>query len=84
MMEIPAPKIITLLTTLTVSMLLSVEQQLPDHARAAREIKGVEQAVIRLARLNAEPLDEALVNVGVGAWNAAIHAMQSGLSNGRG
>lgn len=80
--EIPQEQMITLLVSLTISMLMTVEGQLPDHSRAAREIKGVEQAVIRLAKLNAQPLDPELVEVGVAAWNSAIFTMQSQATGG--
>ena len=82
MQEIEQSQVVTLLTTLTISMLMTVEEQLPPHARVAREVKNVEAAVIRLAKLNAEPLEPHLVEVGVLAWNSAIHAMQAGLSGG--
>jgi hypothetical protein len=89
--HVPAPinmpaieqaQMITLLSTLTISMLISVSGQLPPHARFCREVKAVEAAVVRLAKLNAEPLDPVLVDIGVMAWNSAIHAMQNGLSGG--
>jgi len=80
--EIESTQIVTLLTTLTISMLMSIEQQLESHSRIAREIRNVEQAVVRLAKLNAAPLDDMLVDVGVKAWNDAIYSMQQGLSGG--
>lgn len=82
MPEIDQKQMVTLLTALTISMLMSVEQQLPDHSRFCREIKNVESAVVRLSRLNAEPLNPDLVDVGVAAWNGAIVAMQCKLSGG--
>lgn len=81
MHEIEHEQMVTLLATLTISMLMSIEAQLPPHARVAREIKNVEQAVVRLAKLNAKPLDEVLVNIGCVAWNSAISTMQRGLTN---
>lgn len=80
MHEIEQAQMVALLVTLTMSMLMSVSGQLPTHARAAREIKNVEQAIVKLAKLNAAPLDDRLVNAGVAAWNAAIYAMQAKLS----
>ena len=82
MHEIEHEQMITLLTTLTISMLMSIEAQLPSHARVAREIKNVEQAVIKLAKLNAKPLDDVLINIGCVAWNRAITSMQEGLQGG--
>jgi hypothetical protein len=82
MFEIPQDQVVTLLTTLIVSMLMSVSGQMPDHAKAAREIKKVEQAVLGLAKLNAAPLDPHLINIGVACWNSAIRTMQEQLSGG--
>ena len=82
MPEIEHKQMVTLLTALTISMLMSVEQQLPYHSKFCREIKNVESAVVRLAKLNAEPLDNTLVDVGVAAWNGAIAAMQKKLTGG--
>lgn len=77
--EIPSDQMMTLLATLTLSMLMSVEDQLPPHARAAREIRNVETSVLNLARLVGKPLDEDLVNAGVAGWNSALEAMQNRL-----
>ncbi len=77
--EIERSKMVTLLATLTMSMLMSVEDQLPKHARMAREIRNVENAVRNLARMVGKPLDEELVNAGVDGWNSAIQTMQSRL-----
>lgn len=74
--EIPQDQMITLLATLTLSMLMSIEDQLPKHARAAREIRNTEEAVRRLAKLNAKPMDDRLVEAGVAGWNAALYEMQ--------
>lgn len=82
MPEIEQKQIVTLLSALTISMLISVSEQLPPHATLARRIKGVEESVRMLAALNGEALDTDLVEIGVGAWNAAIYAMQAGLSGG--
>ena len=80
MPEIEQAQMVTLLYTLTMSMLISVKDQLPPHATLARRIKGVEESIKQLARLNAEPMDEVLVDVGVDGWNAAIYSMQARLS----
>jgi len=75
-------ELVTLLSTIVVSMLINVEDQLPAHARLAREVRNVEEAVVRLARLNAAPLDEGLIQVGVLAWNSAVEAIMAGMSAG--
>lgn len=78
--DVDQSEMITLLTSLTISTLMTVEKQFPHHARLPREIKNVEGAIVRLAKLNASPLDDYLVKVGVTAWNDAIKSIQSSLS----
>lgn len=79
-MAIPQEQMVTLLTTLTMSMLMSIEDQLPKkHSRFSREIRNMEDAISRLAKLNAKPLDPVLVNAGVVGWNAAIEGIQKTL-----
>lgn len=80
MPEIEQKQVVTLLTTLTISMLMSVYEQLPSHATMSRKIRKVEESIRDLAKLNCEPLDPQLVEVGVAAWNGAIKSMQDGLS----
>jgi hypothetical protein len=72
----------TLLSALTISMLMSIQDQLPQHATLSRRIKKVEEAVRDLAALNGEPLDADLVTAGVKAWNASMYSLQSHLSEG--
>ena len=80
MPDIEQAQVVTLLATLSLSMLISVEEQLPPHATLVRKIRKVEEAIKDLATLNCAPLDDQLVDVGVDAWNAAIFAMQEKLS----
>lgn len=82
MMELSTEQMSTLLATLTISMLMSVEAQLPNHSRFAREVANVENAVKKLAQLNGKPLDDKLIDVGVVAWNSAIRSMQFMLGGG--
>lgn len=77
--EIEQSQAVALLSTITLSMLMSVEDQYPPHSRLAREINNVGKAVAALAKLNNAPLDADLVDVGVAAWNAAIRVIQEGL-----
>lgn len=78
-MQIESEEVVTVLTTLVVSMLLCIEQQLVPHMKLSRETKLLEQAVLRYASLNGSKLSPDLINVGVEAWNAATKAIQSGL-----
>ena len=77
--EIDTEEVVTLLCTLVISLLLSVSEQLQPHQKLAREVKLLEQAVLRFASLNGRKLNPNLIEVGVDAWNAAIKAMQDGL-----
>lgn len=79
--EIEAEQVTTLLSTLVISMLMSIEQQLPAHAKIAREVKLLEAAVLRFASINGAKVEADLVDVGVLAWGAALQAMQDGLMN---
>ena len=81
MPEIEQAEMVTLLSTLTLSMLMSIEDQLPPHKTLARKIRDVETAIQELARLNYAPLSDDLINVGTQAWNGAIRAMQEGLGH---
>ena len=82
MPEIETAQVVTLLSTLTMAMLISVEEQLPKHATLARRVRECQTAIKNLAQLNGTHLDTELVEIGVSAWNGAIHAMQKGLSGG--
>lgn len=82
MPEIEQNQVTTLLYALSISMLMSVREQLPAHALVARKVKAVEDAIVSLSAITAVPMDEDLVTVGVQAWNGAIHSMQAGLSGG--
>ena len=78
-MVIESEEVITILTTLVISMLMAIENQLAPHMKLSRETKLLEQAVLRYATLNRAKLEPALIDVGVDAWNAAIKAVQQGL-----
>lgn len=78
-MKIESEEVITILTTLTISMLMCIEQQLAPHMKLSRETKLLEQAVLRYATLNGAKLKPELINVGVEAWNASVAAIQTGL-----
>ena len=82
--KIEDDQLITLLATTTISLLMSIREQLPSHARMAREVKNVENAVTRLASLEGGALDSETVDVGVEGWNALIKAIQAGLLRNKG
>jgi len=78
--EITSEQVVTIMATLNISMLMAISGQLLPHTRLGRETKLLEQAIVRYAGLNGGKLDPELVEVGVEAWNAAVKAIQSGLS----
>lgn len=78
-MKIESEEVITILTTLTISMLMNIEQQLAPHMKLSRETKLLEQAVLRYAKLNGAKLDPRYIEAGVEGWNAAVSAIQEGL-----
>jgi hypothetical protein len=68
--------IVNLLTSLVISLLMSIEQQMPDHSRKARAIRKVEDALREFAALNSQPLEDDLVHAGVNIWNKCIEELQ--------
>lgn len=71
---------VALLTVLVLSLLMATEDQYPPHSRLAREISNVGVAVTRLSKLNNEPLEPELIDVGVAAWNSAIDTIMTMLA----
>jgi hypothetical protein len=78
--EIEQDQVITILCTLVISVMMSISGQLAPHSKLHREIRLVEQSVLRFAQLAGTKLEPKFIEVGVMAWNAAIKAVQSGLS----
>jgi hypothetical protein len=74
--EIEDGVIINLLSSLVISLLISIEQQIPPHKKKARAIIKVEDAIRELAQLNAEPITEELLICGVKIWNKCIEELQ--------
>lgn len=83
MVEIEQDVVITMLASLTMSMLISVSDQIKSHSRAARNIAKVQDAVKELVALNVVPLDEKMVTLGGEMYMAAINHMQKQLLRGK-
>lgn len=81
MQEIEDAVIVNLLTSLVVSLLISIERQIPEHSKRARIIRKVEEAISDLAKLNSAPLSEELVMVGTELFNKTIEGLQYVLEN---
>ena len=72
----------TILSGMVTGFLLAAEDHYPPHARVRREIKKVEDALVSLAQAVGtvtEP-SEKMMTLAVMGWNAAIKAMEEGLT----
>lgn len=81
MTEINTDKLLSILCSFSISLLMSVENQMEPHSRRCREVKKVEEAIVSLARLQGVKLSERDIEIGVNIWNAAIIKLQSELEN---
>jgi len=79
--EIEDGIVINLLASLVISLLISIEQQIPAHKRKARAVVKVEESIRELAQLNSLPITEELVGVGIKIWNRCIEELQISLEN---
>lgn len=79
MKEIEDGHIVNLLASLVLSLLMSINEQIPAHKRKARAIKKVEEAVRELAILNSLPITDELIEAGVKIWNKCIEELQRAL-----
>ena len=68
--------IVNLLASLVISLLISIEQQIPPHKTKARAVRKVEDALRDLAKLNSLPITANLLKVGVKLWNKCIEELQ--------
>ena len=73
-------ELVTLGTSLGIMILMILEKQLPPHARNARKIKAVEDAVLDLARGHCAPITEEMMQYWVDAWNHTMIDIQAGLA----
>ena len=76
MTEIDDGVVVHLLSTLVLSLLMSITDQIPAHQKKAQMILKVEESIRDLARLNCQPLSEEMVEVGVSIWNKCIEELQ--------
>ena len=81
-MEVDTEQVISLLTTIGMCINMTITKNLPDHSKMARNIKHVDEALLRLSEGNRAPLNEHLVKVGVAAFTAATNEIVKGLSGG--
>ena len=56
--------------------LMLLERQLPPHARNARKIAKVREAIFDLAKGHGKPLDDAFVDYVCDCWNKVMKEIQ--------
>ena len=71
---------ITWAVSLAMMQLMILRKQLPEHARNARKIKTIEDAIYDLAKGHGAPIDDELVDLIVGTWNTTMQRVQEGLT----
>jgi len=81
-MEVDTEQVVSLLTTVGMCLNMCITKNLPEHSRMARNVKHVDDALLRLSEGNRAPLDEHLVQVGIAAFTAATNEIVKGLSGG--
>jgi hypothetical protein len=78
-MEIEAEEAVSILTTLVVSIIQVMEDQLPPSDILHRRIRNTKNELTALAAIGFTKPKDGMVDVGVEAWNAAVNAIQDGL-----
>lgn len=77
--EFDNAELITLGVSLGVMMLMILEKQIPPHARNARKIKALENAILDLAKGHGAPITEEMTQYWVDVWNRVMFEVQAGL-----
>jgi hypothetical protein len=77
--EIDDKQIVTLAASIGVSMLIGLESQLKEHSAIKRKVLALESAISDLARLSGSTIDAEVLEVGIGAWGAAVKYLQKHL-----
>ena len=65
-------QVLTLAATIATCCLIGLEQHLPAHAALARKVKELEKSITALAHLSGKELSPEMVDIGTGAWGAAM------------
>jgi len=77
--EFDDAEILTWAVSIGMTQLMILRKKLPEHARNARKIKAVEDAIYNLAAGHGKPLDDDMVDYVVGCWNRTMMVIQRGL-----
>ena len=70
--ELSDNQVLTLASTIAVCCLIGLEQHLPAHKALSRNIRDVETAIGKLAKLAQGKLDDKLVEIDTQAWGKAM------------
>ena len=70
--ELSNQQVMSLAATIAVCCLIGLEENTPDHSLRSRLIKEIESSITNLTKLHGSQLDDAMVQVGIGAWGAAM------------
>lgn len=74
--EIEDGIIVNMLTSLVVCFLISIEREIPPHAKKARSIRKVEEALADLAKLSAIPISPSQSAAGTRLYNRLVQEFQ--------
>lgn len=77
--EFDTAECITWAIAIGMTQLMILRKQLPEHARNARKIKAVEDAIYDLAQGHGKPLSDEMVDYVIGCWNQTMLTIQKGL-----
>ena len=74
-------ELITCGVSLGMMMLMLLEKTLPPHARNARKVKAVTDAITDLAKGQGAPIEQEMIDYWVDTWNYCMEQMQKGLTD---
>jgi len=77
--EFDDAEIITWAVSIGMTQLMILRKKLPEHARNARKIKAIEDAIYNLAAGHGKPLSDEMVDYVIGCWNRTMQKIQRGL-----
>ena len=77
--EFDTAECITWAVSIGITQLMILERQLPSHARNARKIKALTEAILDLAKGHGKPLPDEMVDYVIGCWNRCMVEIQRGL-----
>lgn len=70
-----------LLASLVISLVSSLEKQIPDHSRKARVLRKVEEALKELGSLHTMEMSPEVAIVAAKLWNRLLVELQEFLEN---